>query len=286
MDQATRLRELMSSPKTPKKTHFITVTSGKGGVGKSTISANLANVLANNDYKVGLFDADIGLANLDVILNVKMQKNLLNVLKGECELKDILINVKPNLTLIPGESGDEIFKFNDQFLLEKFLNDSDVLDSLDFVIIDTGAGIGSSTKVFLEACDEVIVVTVPDPAAITDAYATMKITSKLKNHVFLLLNMVKSSVEANKIYENISKVAKSNIPNLNISMLGYIEASKIVSKSIKNRTLFTDDAPHIAQSAQLKNIASKLLYRLERKVLDNKNDRSFGNFIKRLMEQF
>ena len=102
MDQADKLRELMIAQKIKKSTHFIAITSGKGGVGKSTVSANLANLLASSGYKIVLFDADIGLANLDVLLNVKINKNMLDVLKGECPLEDILIKVKPNLTLIPG----------------------------------------------------------------------------------------------------------------------------------------------------------------------------------------
>ena len=214
-NQASKLKNLMNenTNKRGKNTHFIAITSGKGGVGKSTISANLGNVLANNNYKVGLFDADIGLANLDVILNVRIQKNLLHVLRGECSLEDILIEVKPNLWLIPGESGDEILKYNDKNIYERFLNQASVLDELDFLIIDTGAGIGGNTLHFLEMADEVVVVTVPDPAAITDAYATIKTTSKTKENLLMILNVAKNENEALKIFENIKKVADSNIKN-------------------------------------------------------------------------
>lgn len=286
-NQAQKLQNLVQSQSKSKNTHFIAITSGKGGVGKSTISANLANVLSKNGYKVGLFDADIGLANLDVILNVKMGKNLLHVLKGECSLKDILIPINKNLILIPGESGDEILKFNNQFLFERFLDEASELDELDFLIIDTGAGIGGSTQLFLEAADEVVVVTVPDPAAITDAYAVIKIVSRFKNSELLLLNMVKNEAEATRIYENIKRVANANIgPSLNLELIGFVASDKNVSRSIKQRTLFTDDAAYTEPSAQIKQIASNLLYRLERKVLNDEQSRSFGGFFKRLIEQF
>ena len=268
-NQAQKLQNLVQSQNKAKNTHFIAITSGKGGVGKSTISANLANVLSQNGYKVGLFDADIGLANLDVILNVKMGKNLLHVLKGECSLKDILIPINKNLILIPGESGDEILKFNNQFLFERFLDEASELDQLDFLIIDTGAGIGGSTQLFLEAADEVVVVTVPDPAAITDAYA------------------VKNEAEATRIYENVKRVANANIgPSLNLELIGYVASDKSVARSIKQRTLFTDDEAYGSASVQIKQIASNLLYRLERKVLKDEQSRSFGGFFKRLIEQF
>ncbi|MCR4941208.1 MAG: P-loop NTPase [Campylobacter sp.] len=287
INQASKLKNLVTPKNVEKNTHFIAITSGKGGVGKSTISANLANILSQDGYKVALLDADIGLANLDVILNVKMGQNLLHVLKGECSLKDILIPINENLMLIPGESGDEILKFNSQFLYERFLEEASELDKLDFMIIDTGAGIGGSTQMFLEAADEVVVVTVPDPASITDAYAVIKIVSRFKTNPLMLFNLVKNEAEANRIFENIKKVAMLNIgEGLNLELIGYISQTPLIVKSIKQRTLFTNDAPYSTQSVELRNIASNLLYRLERKVLSNNSNGSFSDFFKRLIENF
>ncbi len=286
--QANRLHQLVGSSPSKQNTHtkFIAITSGKGGVGKSTVSANLANIIANNGYKVALFDADIGLANLDVILNVRIDKNILHVLKGECSLSDIIVPIKKNLILIPGESGDEILKYSEQFLFERFLEETKVLDELDFMIIDTGAGIGEHIQLFLEAADEVIVVTVPDPAAITDAYATFKITSKTQSQIHLLLNMTKNEREAQLIFEKINKVAMGNIPGLSLNLIGKLPEDKLISKSIKQRTLFTNDAPNSLASLDMKRIANNLIYKLERKVLQNDTGKSFGSFFKRIIEQF
>ena len=287
--QANKLQELVGAVSAKEQSHtkFIAITSGKGGVGKSTVSANMANVLANNGYKVGLFDADIGLANLDVILNVRIDKNILHVLKGECTLSDVIVPIKKNLLLIPGESGDEILKYSEQFLFERFLEETKVLNDLDFMIIDTGAGIGEHIQLFLEAADEVIVVTVPDPAAITDAYATIKITSKTQSNIHLILNMTKSEKEAQLIFDKINKVAMANIGNgLKLNLIGKLPEDKLISKSIKQRTLFTNDAPKSLASLDMKRIVNNLVYKLERKVLKTDTNKSFGSFFKRIIEQF
>ena len=205
MDQAKNLKKLVKekSPQKPKTTKFIAITSGKGGVGKSTISANLAFVLSQMGYKVGIFDADIGLANLDVMFGVRSDKNILHLLKGQASLDEIIVPINKNLTLIPGESGDEILKYSNEILFDKFVAEVSSLDELDYMIVDTGAGIGEHIQLFLNASDEVIVVAVPDPASITDAYAAIKVLSKNKKRIFMLMNMVKSESEAKKyIYKS------------------------------------------------------------------------------------
>ncbi len=287
-NQADKLKKIVTTDKTrTPNTKFIAITSGKGGVGKSTVSVNMAVSLSNFGYKVALFDADIGLANLDVLLKVRCEKNILNVLKGECSLDDIIAPIRKNLILIPGDSGDEILKYSDQFIYERFIEEASSLDDLDYIIIDTGAGIGEHTRLFLNASDEVIVVTVPDPAAITDAYATIKITSKFKSHAYMLLNMVKNENEAKIIFDKINKVAKSNIDdNFVLSLIGSIKNDKNVAKSIRNRTIFVDEYPNSSTTAEMKGIVKKLILKLEHKVLEDGKEKSFGEFFKRLFEQF
>jgi flagellar biosynthesis protein FlhG len=287
--QAAKLQELVeeNSRHSAKKTRFIAITSGKGGVGKSTISSNLAYLMAHYGLKVGIFDADIGLANLDVMFNVKIKKNILHVLKGEASVSDILVPVVPNLVLIPGESGDEILKYSDGSLFEHFMQEAHVLDDLDVLLIDTGAGIGDHIQLFLNAADDVIVVTVPDPAAITDAYATIKVTSKIRSKISLIFNQVRSEKEAQMLFEKISKVARANIGSgLELELLGKVNADEKVSRSIKQRKIFSQENPISPTTRDLEKIVKKLSRNLERNVLVSPEESGVQGLFKRLLTHF
>ena len=290
--QAEKLEELVASnakelKKKSKKTRFIAITSGKGGVGKSTISSNLAYALSQKGLNVGIFDADIGLANLDVMFNVKIKKNILHVLKGEATVSDILIPITRNLILIPGESGDEILKYSDMALFERFMQEAQVLDKLDVMIIDTGAGIGEHIQMFLNAADDVIVVTVPDPAAITDAYATIKTIATLRDDVSMIMNQVKSEKEAVGVFEKIKKVADANISgNLNLELIGKINADIKVSSSVKQRALFTAQYPSSVPARDIDALVQKITKKLERNVLVSSNESGLSGLFKRLIKHF
>ncbi len=287
--QAVKLEELVASnsPKRSKKTRFVAITSGKGGVGKSTISSNLAYVLSQSGLNVGIFDADIGLANLDVMFNVKIKKNILHVLKGEASVTDILIPITRNLILIPGESGDEILKYSNMALFERFMQEAEVLDKLDVMIIDTGAGIGEHIQMFLNAADDVIVVTVPDPAAITDAYATIKTISAIRNDVSVLMNQVKSEKEAQAVFGKIQKVALANIgTKLDLKLIGKINSDIKVSSSVKQRALFSIVHPNSQSHKDIVAIANNITRKLERNVLVTSHESGLTGLFKRLIEHF
>ena len=287
--QAEKLEELVASSaqKKSKKTRFVAITSGKGGVGKSTISSNLAYVLSQSGLNVGIFDADIGLANLDVMFNVKIKKNILHVLKGEATVSDILIPITRNLILIPGESGDEILKYSDMALFERFMEEAQILDKLDIMIIDTGAGIGEHIQMFLKAADDVIVVTVPDPAAITDAYATIKTIAALRNDVSVIMNQVKSDKESKAVFEKIKKVANINIgEKLHLKLIGKIDSDLKVSTSVKQRALFSISYPNSQPHKDIVLIANNITNNLERNVLVTSTESGLTGLLKRLMEHF
>ncbi|WP_300365645.1 MinD/ParA family protein [Hydrogenimonas sp.] len=286
--QARGLEALVDAQKHPASmTRVIAVTSGKGGVGKSTLSANIAYVLARKGFKVGIMDADIGLANLDVMFNVRAEKNILHVLKGEATFEEIVVPLDENLWLIPGESGDEILKFSDATIVSRFIDEAQMLENLDFLIIDTGAGIGDTIQMFLKAADDAIVVTVPDPAAITDAYAMVKVISKIKHDILMIVNQVKNAKEGQKIFDTIQKVASGNIgTHLELKLLGSVRSDAYVARSVKQRVLVCKELANIAPAADIETIAVQLGDKKEHKMLEGQKESGIGTFFKKLLGQF
>jgi flagellar biosynthesis protein FlhG len=285
--QAGKLQELMSVSAKPRNpnTRFVCFTSGKGGVGKSTISANTAYILSTMGYKTALFDADIGLANLDVLLGVKTNKNILHVLKREASLKDIIVQVDTNLMLIPGDSGAEIFQFGSNAVFEEFCEESKALDDLDFMIVDTGAGIGANVLNFVQASDMAIVVTTPDPTAIVDAFAMIKKIGETKNSVFVILNMAQNMTEAQKVFEKIKLVAKKSAPKLELELIGVLLKNSDVQKSVKQRFLFAKNYPLSSSTGEIEKLVSAICGKMERKMLNADKASSLSSFFKKLMRQ-
>ncbi|RUM44102.1 MAG: ATP-binding protein [Hydrogenimonas sp.] len=286
--QASKLEALVDAHQRPESTvRVVAITSGKGGVGKSTLSANIGYVLSRMGFRVGIMDADIGLANLDVMFNVRTEKNILHVFKGEATFDDIVIKLDHNLWLIPGESGDEILKFSNATIVSRLLDEAETLAPLDFLIVDTGAGIGETTQMFLRSADDVVVVTIPDPAAITDAYAMVKVVSKIKERLFMVVNQVRTPREGFKIFDTIKKVAVENIgDHLELTLLGSVRTDPYVARSVKQRVLLCKELTNIASAGEIEAIAQTLAKKKEHKMLDGNKEGSIGIFFKRLLGQF
>src|SRR3989440_4318703 len=207
VDQATQLRDLARKE---SRASVIAITSGKGGVGKSNIAVNLAIKLAGAGKDVVLLDADLGLANADVLCNIDLPSNLAHVIARKKELSEVIVQGPGGFRLIGGASGlarmADLSDVDRQRLVDAL---GELEHEADVILIDTGAGISPNVLAFARAADHVLVVTTPEPTAITDAYAVIKVISRDGNErrVSLLVNQVQSPAEARVVYERISKVA-------------------------------------------------------------------------------
>ncbi|MDF2964045.1 MAG: cobyrinic acid a,c-diamide synthase [Paenibacillus sp.] len=265
-DQAQGLRNLVSSQQSQqsaKATRIITVTSGKGGVGKSNFTLNFALTLQKKGYNVLVFDADIGLANIDVLMGITAKYNLYHLLKKEKTIWEIIQTGPNNLQFIAGGSGfNDLIRLTEE-QLDYFAEQVNQLNgSVDFIIFDTGAGLSKETLKFILAAEETIVVTTPEPTSITDAYAIIKMVNSMDEPVKfrLVVNRATDWKEGKQTADKISMVAKQFL-QLDIPTLGYVADDSNVTKAVKKQVPFTVEYPSSPASQAINKLVDDFIAR-------------------------
>lgn len=262
MDQAEQLRNIIkqqSHPKTNAK--VITVTSGKGGVGKSSISVNIAIQLSKLGRKVIVLDADFGLANVEVMLGIRPKYNLADLMFRGKDLQDIIMKGPENIGFISGGSGIQeltnISKNQIIYLIKKLYE----LDKMaDYIIIDTGAGINDTVLEFVVASSEVLLVTTPEPTSITDAYALLKALnrkpefSKENTSIKMISNRVSNMAEGKELYNKLNIVVRKFL-NIPLDFIGSIPQDNNVPKAVMQQKPFSLLYPNTTSSKAITEIA-------------------------------
>jgi len=292
MDQADNLRNLINKNSAEHKrielsSRVITVTSGKGGVGKTNFSLNLAIQFSKFNKRVVIIDADFGLANIEVLFGILPKYNLADVLRGEKDVEDVLTDGPMGIKFISGGSGLRELSNITEKQLNYFINNFSYLDAIsDIIIIDTGAGISKSVVNFIKASDETIIVTTPEPTSVTDAYALIKtIKEESYEHIpdfKVVVNRVDDDQEGIEIYNKISR-ASSKFLGIPLKNLGYIPYDRFLVKAVKNQQPATICFPDCEFTKAVRNIGNRLM---DIPVEKTSNKSGIRGFMKRLANIF
>lgn len=265
MDQAEQLRKMMQQTDSKPQARVITVTSGKGGVGKTSISLNLAIWLTRLGKKVVVFDADFGLANIEVMLGVRPQYNLADMMFRGKDLSDIITQGEEGISFISGGSGiQELASMNREqvmFLTSRLVE----LDKYaDVIIVDTGAGISDSVLEFVLASSEVLLVATPEPTSITDAYALLKALnrktefSKEETSIKMISNRVRNDAEGQNLYEKMSVVSEKFL-SIPITYMGSVPMDEQISKAVMRQKPVSVINPEAPAAKAIRQIAERIL---------------------------
>lgn len=266
IDQADTLRSLHPVPRpreiaiAPSATRVISVTSGKGGVGKTAVSANVAVSLARMGHQVLVIDADLGLANIDVILGLTPRYNLNHYFRGERSLDEIMISGPAGIRILPAGSGIQSLTHLDTEQKLRLQDDLDTLhDNFDFVIIDTEAGISENVTYFNMAAEDILVLTTPEPTSITDAYALMKLLSIQfhQKRFHLVVNQVQESDEGLDVYQKLTIVSNRYL-DISIDYLGCIPSNPRMIEAIRRQKPMVELYPGVRTSGAFEALARSL----------------------------
>ncbi|MCL2720338.1 MAG: MinD/ParA family protein [Treponema sp.] len=296
-DQAEKLREIMKRKKEntnmPKnqmsakgaaisdKARIITVTSGKGGVGKTNLSVNMALAFARLGKKVIVMDADLGLANVNVMLNMIPKYNLYHVIKKQKTIREILVETEYGISIVAGASGfSQIANMGEEDRRD-FISELETLSNADIIIIDTSAGVSSNVLDFIAAADDAVIITTPEPTAITDAYGIIKIIAteydSINVGLKLVVNRAKGAAQAKSVADRMINIAGQFL-NLKVDYLGFIYDDTSVQNAVLRQKPFMVVDPKCKASICVQHIVD----RMDR----NKpgDTRGFGRMLRRLFK--
>jgi flagellar biosynthesis protein FlhG len=274
-----RNREAVPYHRDVSKTRIITITSGKGGVGKTNVSVNMALAYARIGKKVVVMDADLGLANVNVMLNMIPKFNLYHVIRKQKTMKEIMVETDYGISIVAGASGFSKIANLTEEERQSFIEELDSLSNFDIIIIDTSAGVSSNVLDFIAAADDAVIITTPEPTAITDAYGIIKIIAteydNLNMGLKLVVNRVKSYAEAKEVADRMTYVAGQFL-NLKVDYLGCIFDDSTVSQAVLRQKPFMVIDPRCKASQCVQHIVG----RMEKSEL--RRTGGFGNMLRRL----
>lgn len=267
MDQADTLRNMaQQEPVVPQAdpdqhlTKVLAITSGKGGVGKTAVVSNIAINLAKRDKRVLILDADLGLANIDVVFGLTPAYNMNHFFSGEQELAHILVDGPFGIKILPAGSGIQNFtRLNAQQKM-RLLDGLDAMhNQFDYVLIDTEAGISENVTYFTTAAQDIIVVTTTEPTAITDAYALMKLLSSQyhEHHFNLIVNQIQTEDDALDVFRKLTMVSNRYL-DISIDFLGSVPEDKLMVEAIKKQKVMSELHPTSKVAAAFGQLADRI----------------------------
>lgn len=244
-----------------KSPQVISVTSGKGGVGKTSIVANTAILLSSMGKKVLVFDADLGLANIDVMLGLSARYNINHLLNGDCGIEDIIMEGPAGIKVIPASSGIHelsVLSYEQQLSIVNALDG--FYDDFDYMLVDTGAGISGNVLYFNSAAQRIIVVVTPEPTSLTDAYALIKVmrTSFNIKRFEIIVNNVLSVYEGKEVLKKLIFACDKFFGDIALDMLGSIPHDSTIPESIREQRAFVEINPGSEASRRLAAIVKRI----------------------------